>query len=247
LQENSPEFFEEWVLYNKILKNDYMFHSEIFTKIQKTLNSKLNGRDYSLLDIGCGEAFGINKYLSNTNLRNYYGIDNSETALSWAEKNLATKNIKYFLLKSDFLKSLEIINDEFDVFLAGYSLHHLKTFEEKKDILHKFIEKLPYGGIFILFDLIKKDEETIEEYHARYIQNCKENWNSINQNELKKITHHIENNDYPLTLEKWREVFLSSQNDLTPISIDIKNQYYVLMIFQKNREKYFESRQVFNN
>ena len=62
----SSEIFDEWVLYNKILEKDLMFHSEIFTKIQKIIDSKFNGKDYKLLDIGCGDAYCIKKFLTNT-------------------------------------------------------------------------------------------------------------------------------------------------------------------------------------
>ncbi len=52
MDRNPSEIFDEWILYNKILERDLMFHSEIFTKIQKIINLKLSGQDYKLLDIG---------------------------------------------------------------------------------------------------------------------------------------------------------------------------------------------------
>lgn len=230
---NYPEIFDEWTLYNKILKKDHMFHSEIFTKIQKMLNSKFNGKEYNLLDIGCGDAYCISKFLTNVNLKNYCGIDNSKTALSWAKKNLTNNNFDFELVNSDFIESLDKVNNSFDVILAGYCIHHLKTYKEKENLLHKFFEKLPIGGIFILFDIIKRNDESLEQYHARYIKNCKESWNSIEPKELEQITSHIQKNDYPLTLEEWRNIFSSSPDSLEQVTVETQNSYYVLMCFQK--------------
>ncbi len=233
---NNPEIFDEWALYHKILEKDHMYHSEIFTKICTILNSKFNGKEYNLLDIGCGDAYCIEKYLTNTKLKNYCGIDNSKTALSLAKKNLSNKNIDYFLLNSDFNESMDKINDRFDAILAGYSIHHLKTFDEKKRLLHKFFGKLQNGGIFILFDIIKKNDESLEKYHIRYIKNCKDTWDSIEPKEFEQIANHIKKNDYPLTLENWQNIFFSSPVNLEQIRIDTQNPYYVLLCFQKNRK-----------
>ena len=52
MNRTSSEIFDEWVLYYKILEKDLMFHSEIFTKIQKIIDSKFNEKNYKLLDIG---------------------------------------------------------------------------------------------------------------------------------------------------------------------------------------------------
>lgn len=212
-----------------------MFHSEIFNRIKKIIKSNFIGKKYSLLDIGCGESFGISKFIADTNLENYLGIDKSETALVWAKNNLKNSEIKYSLEKSNFEESLEKISTNFDIFLSGYSLHHLKSYEEKKKLIQKFIERLPPGGFFILFDLIKKNKETLPEYHNRYIQNCKDNWKSINPREMEIISNHIRNNDYPLTLDKWKEAFTIPCNHMKIVSIDAQNPYYVFMCFKKQR------------
>lgn len=233
MNRTSSEIFDEWVLYNKILEKDLMFHSEIFTKIQKIIDSKFNGKDYKLLDIGCGDAYCIKKFLTNTRLNNYCGIDKSKTALAWAEKNLSKNNIDILLLNSDFSESFDKINGSFDVILAGYSIHHLKSLEEKKIILHKFIEKLQNDGIFILFDIVQKNDESLEQYHARYIKNCSDNWELMGQKELEQVASHIRKNDYPLSLESWKDIFQSAPDHLEPIIVDNKNPYYVLLCFQK--------------
>ena len=239
MNRNPSEIFDEWILYNKILERDLMFHSEIFTKIQKIINSKLSGKDYKLLDIGCGDAYCIKKFLTNTRLNYYCGIDKSRTAIAWAEKNISKDNINMLLLNSDFTESFDKINKSFDVILAGYSIHHLKSFEEKKIILHKFFEKLQNDGIFILFDIVQKDDESLEQYHARYIKNCSDNWESIGQKELGQVASHIRKNDYPLSLGSWKNIFQSAPDHLEPIILDNKNPYYVLLCFQKKHQNLF--------
>ena len=62
----------------------------------------------------------------------YCGVDQSETALSKAEVNLASLDIPCRLYPDDLLVTLRTLTGRFDVIVASFSLHHLETAEAKK-------------------------------------------------------------------------------------------------------------------
>jgi SAM-dependent methyltransferase len=77
-------FFNEWSIYRKVLKNNYMFYEEIYGAVQKLLAERLQGRSFSLLDLGCGDASYIARALAETTIRQYTGFDLSDTAIAIA-------------------------------------------------------------------------------------------------------------------------------------------------------------------
>jgi tRNA (cmo5U34)-methyltransferase len=81
------EFFEQWNLYQKVIKFNYMAHNEIFEVLHQFFNANFH-QPFSLLDLGCGNAFHTAQLLKDTQIDRYYGVDLSEVALSEAEKNL---------------------------------------------------------------------------------------------------------------------------------------------------------------
>ena len=85
-------FFNEWSIYQKVLKNNYMFHEEVYGAVQKLLAERLQGWTFSLLDLGCGDASYIARALVGTTIRQYTGFDLSDTAIAIAKRNLGPLN-----------------------------------------------------------------------------------------------------------------------------------------------------------
>ena len=57
MSELSPaSFFDVWDTYQKVVSGDYMFHQEIGAELRKLLHAQFEGRSFSILDLGCGDA-----------------------------------------------------------------------------------------------------------------------------------------------------------------------------------------------
>ena len=84
--------------------------------------------------------------------------------------------------------------------MSGYSLHHLQLWQ--KDILFgNCRETLKENGIFLVYDLIKKDDENRDEYLNRYWNNCRNNRKEMTIKELENSKKHIFQRDFPETIE----------------------------------------------
>lgn len=123
------EFFEQWNIYQKIIKFNYLLHRELFTILHNFLNTH-GHNPFILLDLGCGDASLMTRALQETNVSQYHGIDVSEVALTYAKNNLETINCKKIWLLGDFAKLINNFQNQFDFIIAGYSMHHLQR-EEK--------------------------------------------------------------------------------------------------------------------
>ena len=233
MEKKSLELFNQWELYNKIKKNNYMLHSEIFKHVQNVISQHFDTR-CKLLDLGCGDASHINQYLSDAHLNYYCGMDLSDTALKLAHQNLKPSKFEYNLHRIDIASSLqEFTNKKFDIVLAGYSLHHLGT-DEKKSVIKVCSDMLEYGGLFIIFDLIRDEKnQTREDCIRKYLNNCKRYWTDISDTEMDKIQEHMLAEDNPETCDELCSIFTS--NGLREEHVSFLNDGMVaLLVFSKS-------------
>ena len=83
------DFFRAWDTYAKVVAANYMFHRELGQGVRDALRRRFEGRSFSLLDLGCGDAAPIALLLESLALKSYKGVDLSKPALALAAKALA--------------------------------------------------------------------------------------------------------------------------------------------------------------
>ncbi|MCX9080676.1 MAG: class I SAM-dependent methyltransferase [Candidatus Methanoperedens sp.] len=209
-------FFDQWNIYQKVIQNNYMFHKEIHQVIHKLLLEHFQQEPFSLLDLGCGDSSLIAETLKYIPISCYHGIDLSESALEDAKKKFASSSFDIVLSHGDFFEITNQIKTKFDVIMSGYSLHHLPLWQ--KDLLFTNCRKsLNKNGIFLVYDLIKKDDENRDEYLERYWNNCKNNRKKMTIKELENSRKHIFEGDFPETIETLNN--LASKNGFKQANI----------------------------
>jgi cyclopropane fatty-acyl-phospholipid synthase-like methyltransferase len=193
-------FFNQWNIYQKVIQNNYMFHKQIHQVIHKLLLEHFQQVPFSFLDLGCGDSSLIAKTLNDIPISCYHGIDISEIALAASKKNFASSSFDIVLSQGDYFEITNQLKTKFDVIMSGYSLHHLPL--GQKDILFANCRKnLKKSGIFLVYDLIKKDDENREEYLERYWKNCKNSRREMTIKELENSKKHIFEGDIPESIE----------------------------------------------
>jgi len=132
--------------------------------------NKLLDNNKNVLDLGCGNGRFL-KYLLNKrkeSINFYLGVDNSQELLNIAKQELNTSNTSKFIFENVDLLSerwnLEI-KKEFNLIVAFGLMHHLYTYEQRKNLLKNSIKLLSKGGFLIItywqFALIKRFEDLI--------------------------------------------------------------------------------------
>lgn len=197
-------FFDQWHVYRIIIENDYMSHCAIHSAIHQILQ-KSKSQPLRILDLGCGDASGISKALSDLAVEEYLGIDLSPVALQEAQRNLESNGFKLNLVESelsDFLKKPQA--QKVDFIVAGFVVHHF-TDDEKSEFFNSCIKILNPGGEILLYDVMCRPGESRQEYLNSYCDNLITNWSALTDEEKTVTCEHIKNNDYPVSYSNLKE------------------------------------------
>jgi ubiquinone/menaquinone biosynthesis C-methylase UbiE len=203
------EFFnKQWQIYQKVLKNDYMGHQEIYKILHEFLINHFQ-KPFKMLDLGCGDASFTTPALLNTNIASYYGVDLSITALEIAKENLKTIGCDTTLKQDNFSELVpSLLSDKqnkFDVIFISFALHHL-NYQQKEEFINHLQKLLTPSGVFILVDIIRQEQEDRNSYIARYLNDVKKSWSLITLEEYSMIEEHISSSDFPETQGIFQEI-----------------------------------------
>jgi SAM-dependent methyltransferase len=200
----SNEFFnEQWQLYQKVLNENYMGHTEIYDALHDFLVNNYN-KAFNILDLGCGDASFSSQVLLDTQVYSYCGIDLSEPALEIARVNMEKVPGEKTFIQGNLFDFVLIegqnLKDNFDVILASFSLHHL-SLEQKECLISQLPNLLKANGVFLLIDIVRLPGEDREAYIKRYLKNVRQYWSLLTPQEFLKVEEHISSSDFPETQE----------------------------------------------
>lgn len=202
---NVKKFFDqEWDLYKKVVKLNYMAHKEILEVLRKLFRS-VPPPVFSVLELGCGDASLLGSALQGTGISAYCGVDISHYALEIAEKNMQLHQCDKRFIECDLLEGVGRFGAEFDVIVAGFSLHHLMN-EEKGHFFEKCCAALKSRGTLIIFDEVCYPGENRNGFFERFSGICLQEWNKLTNDEKLRIFDHVKNNDYPETFEFYKQL-----------------------------------------
>lgn len=191
-------FFDQWQIYDLILRHDYMAHRGIQTTLRQSLaTTQLSNID--LLDLGCGDSSQIVDILAQLPMGSYTGIDLSPIALSKARQNLEAAVYPVTLIEADFTTALaQFKPSSFDVLLLGFTLHHLQA-PQKQHLLTQCCELLRSEGSLYLYDVFRRAGETREQYISAYCAHSDATWSGLPAAALQATQTHLATQDYPET------------------------------------------------
>lgn len=187
-------FFDQWSVYAKVVAADYMFHREIGAAVEAALRARFAGRAFSLLDLGCGDAKTLAPLLARLRPSRYVGVDMTQAALDLAARNLSALACPVDLRRADLLDGFG--TEKFDAIHASFSLHHLPT-ERKAEFFRRAAAALAPGGMVLLVDVMREEDEALDLYHRRYCDALRATWTSLAPSERDEICAHIAANDFP--------------------------------------------------
>jgi SAM-dependent methyltransferase len=199
----AAKFFDEWSMYQRVLDSNYMYHDEIYRGVERLLADHFATRPIAVLDLGCGSARHLSAALAGCRVSAYKGYDLSETPLTEAAGNLARLNCPVELKQGDQLDALGRESGAFDLIFCGFSLHHLTT-ENKKEFLRLAHRRLNTGGVLLVVDPAREEDEPRPIYLDRYCGWIRSDWESMPEAAVDAICEHIRGNDFPETARDLR-------------------------------------------
>lgn len=206
------DFFEQWALYQKIVRCNYLHHNEVCSLLQEFVSASFSS-PFLLLDLGCGDASLAAKAMQGTPLAGYVGVDLSAVALHLAEENLQSLCCSRRLVQQDMMAYLADEHPGADLIWSGLAMHHLSSFQKER-FFRRCSETLGSEGYLLIFEPVMREDEGKEEHCLRWWKTCKSGWASLDWQEKRRIARHVFRSDYPesfSTLEHLAEANAFSQ------------------------------------
>lgn len=188
-------FFHVWDTYAKVVAANYMFHREIGEAIKAALRTRFDGRSFSILDLGCGDAATFAPLLDGLDVKSYRGADLSEAALTLARRNLSSLACPVTLTQADLMSELRSVEPR-DLVYVSFVLHHLAT-AQKAEFFSAAAQKLAPGGLLLVADVIREEGQSLPDYLDGYREYLTDVMVSLDSSERDAIREHITGFDLP--------------------------------------------------
>ena len=235
----SPEttaiFTRSWSLYDLLTEYNYMFHREIYKKIEDILKLRGDHGHYRLLDLGCGNARYLAPCLKQVIPAMYEGVDLSEAALTEARGYLAELPGQVILTRGDLLDAVESTGKTWDVIFTGFAIHHLMP-DEKARFFHAAGRCLSENGWLILVDVVREENQDRESYLDGYLKFMRETWTKVPKDQLEEACTHVHDHDYPECLSTLQEMARGAGLHSTRL-ISRYAQHHILLFSRSTLEK----------
>lgn len=197
------EVFTGWDFYRKAIEHDYMRHRAIRQEVGRLVEGLR--KTESMLDLGCGDAEVAVDVLKQRRFCRFVGVDESKAALREAERRLADTVDHLSLHEADMLDFIDEIDLEFDLIVAGYSLHHALS-GEKVAFLKHARKRLTREGKLIVYDLFRREGETRAAFLDTYTRRVASSWTAFDPAEASVIVEHMRAEDFPEDMRSFRNI-----------------------------------------
>lgn len=155
-------FDSSWNAYRDFINLDLLNHKNLFQQLVNHIQKHLP-KDYSFLDLACGDCEPAGSLLKIHPAKSYVGVDIAAEVLKLSFNNLKHFHGQKTLIPQDFTLYLEQPGESFDLILLSYSIHHLKT-DDKKRCIENARKKLNPGGFLAIIDGMRLNNQSREDW-----------------------------------------------------------------------------------
>jgi ubiquinone/menaquinone biosynthesis C-methylase UbiE len=191
------EVFEQWAMYETVVRADYMRHAELASGLEEWTADF--GRPLSIVDLGCSDAWLASHAFRKANVEHYLGVDLAESSIERAREATAIWPRRVELVCGNLADALaERPDASANLVLASYSLHHFST-ADKVRLLEEIRRLLVPGGAFVWIDAVRDDDESRDQYIDRLTREMSNDWTALTPDQRERGVTHVRTSDYPET------------------------------------------------
>lgn len=223
------EVFEQWAMYDAVVRHDYMRHAELVRALGEW--AATFGRPLSIVDLGCSDAWLPTHAFRNVSVEHYLGVDLAESSIERARGNLAIWPGRVELVCGNLADVLAHQPDaSANVVLASYSLHHFSTGDKLK-LIDQILRLLVPGGAFVWIDAVRDEGESRDQYIDRLTQAMSNDWVGLTSDQRERGVTHVRTSDYPET-KSWMLQHIESAG-FRPAATFLEGEFFYGWAFLK--------------
>jgi SAM-dependent methyltransferase len=200
MQSDQELFIKGLATYQKVLKQNYMAHKEVYDVLHQVLVAQAPDQ-FVFLDVACGTATASAKALKGTRVGRYIGIDISRPSLDVAREELKDLRCPVDLRCQDFVEAINGWSEPIHVVWIGQSLHHLRA-GEKQEFMRRVRSLLPPNGLFLIWEPTCFEGEDREGWMERF-HRLRPEWSTVTDEEFAAFESHSRASDYAETSATW--------------------------------------------
>lgn len=190
-------FNEQWALYEKIVKCDYLWHRAFYARLREHLAARTE--PFGVLELGCGDARFSKPLLQGLPLSWYRGVDLAQEALELV--HMEELGCPVQLICGSLLEVLRTDSRSAPVVLASFSVHHLSR-SEKGELFEHLAKVIPTGGELVMLDIVRRPGEDRLAYLERRHAHERADWTDCTEHELELVREHEDTADFPETRQE---------------------------------------------
>lgn len=100
------------------------------------------------------------------------------------------------IVHGEICAALEEDTATYDVIHSSFALHHLPT-GEKAAFFRRAQRRLDEGGLILLIDVVREENESLDTYYQHYCGWLRSTWKPLDADERELVCDHLVNNDLP--------------------------------------------------
>jgi SAM-dependent methyltransferase len=200
MQTDQALFAEGLATYQKVVRENFMSHREVYETLRKVLVEEAP-KQFVFLDVACGAATASASALVGADIGRYIGIDISRASLEVAEEALKALACPVALRCEDFVEAIDSWSEPVDVIWIGMSLHHLLA-DAKLATMRRIGEILQPNGLFLIWEPTCLEGENRAGWLNRFSA-LRSSWSTFSDDQFAAFDTHNRASDYPQTAKEW--------------------------------------------
>lgn len=199
-------FTSQWSVYDRLVKANLLFHQELFGALREDLLRITP--NFSLLDLGCGDAGCLAKSLAGMRVSRCVAVDLAGGPILLAARdNLRFRGIPAEVKQGDILEFVEVPpKRKFDAVTLAYCLHHFPA-ADKARFFQKVAQWVKPGGALWILDEVIPNGLSREEWLRRELDLLHRlGAEALTPEEWVEVDQHIITGDFPETAEGYGEM-----------------------------------------
>jgi len=222
-------FNAHWDRYLQVVKNNALFHKEMFSTLDTFLQKNIN-KPFTLADMGCGDCSMILPILMNKPIQRYIAMDATVSLIEKARANTIELDCEKEFICEDMRTGINKLTKPIDIIFSSYAVHHL-SYDNKVHFLQQCQNKLENNGYFILVDGVLAINQKRDAWIIELGKRLRAAHPEMTDEEADELLDHPRKDDFPESIATFETI--AQRQKWKNVEVLVDKDIFAFMVFSK--------------